>query len=63
MKTLSNFDMVSAASRLGHCIKEIGLKSMLWRLLPTPDKFYKKESQEKTLPQRPDFFLLPSPHD
>jgi hypothetical protein len=32
------------------------------RLL-TPGKFYKKESQEKTLLQRPDFFLLPSPHD
>jgi len=28
-----------------------------------PGKFYKKESQEKTLLQRPDFFLLPSPHD
>jgi hypothetical protein len=28
-----------------------------------PDKFYKKESQEKTLLQRPEFFLLPSPHD
>jgi hypothetical protein len=31
--------------------------------LPTPGKFYKKESQEKTLLQRPDFSLLPSPHD
>jgi hypothetical protein len=28
-----------------------------------PGKFYKGESQEKTLLQRPDFFLLPSPHD
>jgi hypothetical protein len=28
-----------------------------------PGKFYKKESQEKTLLQRPDFFLLRSPLD
>ena len=26
-------------------------------------KFYKRESQEKTLLQRPEFFLLRSPHD
>jgi hypothetical protein len=28
-----------------------------------PGQFYKKESQEKTLLQRPDFFLLRSPLD
>ena len=30
---------------------------------PTPDLFYKKESQKKTLLHRPDFFLLRSPLD
>jgi hypothetical protein len=32
-------------------------------LLIPSDKFYKKESQEKTLLQWPDFFLLRSPLD
>src|ERR1700730_10052224 len=36
--------------------------SYRWRRVLTPDMFYKKESQEKTLLQRPDFFLFPSPH-
>jgi hypothetical protein len=31
--------------------------------LPTPDKFYKGGSQEKTHLPRPEFFLLPSPPD
>ena len=30
---------------------------------PTPDSFYKKGSQEKTLPHRPECFLLRSPLD
>src|ERR1700674_1138432 len=33
------------------------------RCLPSPDKFYKGGSQEKTHLLRPEFFLLPSPHD
>src|ERR1700688_8590 len=32
-------------------------------LLPSPGKFYKGGSQEKTHLLRPEFFLLPSPHD
>src|ERR1700687_4052355 len=30
---------------------------------PSPDKFYKGGSQEETLLLRPEFFLLPNPHD
>ena len=30
---------------------------------PSPDKFYKGGSQEKTRLRRPEFFLLPSPSD
>ena len=30
---------------------------------PVPDKFYKRGSQEKTQPHRPEFFLLPSPRE
>jgi hypothetical protein len=33
------------------------------KILPTPGKFYKGRSQEKTLLHRPEFFLLRSPRD
>ena len=31
------------------------------KAIPSPEKFYKGGSQEKTLLPRPEFFLLPSP--
>ena len=32
-------------------------------VVPSPEKFYKGGSQEKTLLLRPEFFLLPSPRE
>ncbi len=43
--------------------KPTHLMQKFYQVWSTPDLFYKKESQEKTLLQWPDFFLLRSPLD
>jgi hypothetical protein len=66
---IADWPTVSNVSRIKVTVMTRPTPGLSFRLLPankessTPDMFYKRESQEKTLLQRPEFFLLRSPHD